>query len=118
MTWMTPLDAGTSVAVTFDVFTLTPPSVVTANAEPSSVVTSPAVTSAAMTLAETTWYVRIFVRTSLFSGSRSFSRSHAGRASNAALVGAKTVNGPAPESASPRPAAVIAATRVEKSSLP
>ncbi len=55
------------------------------------------------------------MRISLFSGKRSFSSKPSGNASNAALVGAKTVNGPSPERASPRPAAVIAATRVEKS---
>ena len=42
----------------------------------------------------------------------------AGRASNAALVGAKTVNGPSPCRVSTRPAADTAATRVEKSGLP
>ena len=31
------------------------------------------------------------------------------------FAGEKTVNGPAPESVSPRPAAVFAATRVERS---
>jgi hypothetical protein len=31
------------------------------------------------------------------------------------FAGEKTVNGPAPESASPRPAAVITATKVEQS---
>ena len=34
MTWITPFDAGTSVAVTFEVLTFTPPSVAIVNVEP------------------------------------------------------------------------------------
>lgn len=42
----------------------------------------------------------------------------AGSLANAALVGANTVKGPSAERASARPAALIAATSVEKSGLP
>ena len=55
MTWITPLEASTSVAITLASLTFTPPSVVIAMVEPSTVGTSPAVTSAAMTSPETTW---------------------------------------------------------------
>ena len=41
-----------------------------------------------------------------------------GNFSNAAFVGAKTVNGPFPESVSASPAAFTAATSVEKSLFP
>jgi len=51
MTWMTPLEAATSVAVTVAPPTFTPPSVVIVRALPSTVGTVPAFTSAAMTLA-------------------------------------------------------------------
>src|SRR5579864_2541787 len=49
---------------------------------------------------------------SLFSGFSSVSTVPAGSLANASLVGAKTVNGPAPLSVSTRPAAFTAATRV------
>ena len=49
---------------------------------------------------------------SLFSGFSSVSTVPAGSFSKAALVGAKTVNGPAPWSVSTRPAALTAATSV------
>ena len=48
----------------------------------------------------------------LFSGLSSVSTVPAGSASNAALVGANTVNGPGPFSVSTRPAALTAATSV------
>ena len=57
------------------------------------------------------------MRASLFFGSSSLSSTPAGRAANASLVGAKTVNGPVPLSVSTSPAALTAATRVEKSAL-
>ena len=49
---------------------------------------------------------------SLLSGFRSVSTVPAGSASKAALTGAKTVNGPGPESVSTSPAAWTAATSV------
>jgi hypothetical protein len=52
--------------------------------------------AAASHLPGTTWYVRTVVSMALFSGFSSVSTVPAGRASNAALVGAKTVNGPGP----------------------
>src|SRR5690606_18389520 len=55
---------------------------------------------------------------SLFSGFRSDSTVPAGRAAKAAFVGAKTVKGPSPLSVSTNPAALTAATSVEKSGLP
>src|ERR1700674_721912 len=60
----------------------------------------------------------MLVSVPLFSGLSSESSVPAGRAANASLVGANTVNGPAPDSVSTRPAALTAATRVEKSELP
>ncbi len=48
----------------------------------------------------------------LFSGFNRFSTVPAGSMANAALVGAKTVNGPGPFSVSTNPAALTAATRV------
>ena len=54
----------------------------------------------------------MLVSVSLFSGLTSVSTVPAGRRANAALVGAKTVNGPLPDSVSTRPAALTAATSV------
>ena len=85
---------------------------------PLTVFTLPGLTSAAMTLAATTWYARIAASFSLFSGLRRVSTVPFGSFANAALVGANTVNGPSPLKVSTRPAAVTAATSVEKSSLP
>jgi len=50
---------------------------------------------------------------SLFAGLSSESTVPAGNFANAAFVGAKTVNGPGPDSVSVSPAAFTAATRVE-----
>src|SRR3954471_19309395 len=54
----------------------------------------------------------MFVSMGLFSGLSKVSTVPAGSAANAALVGAKTVNGPGPLSVSTRPAAFTAATSV------
>ncbi|MNL51357.1 hypothetical protein D3C87_1744500 [compost metagenome] len=56
-------------------------------------------------LAGITWQVSTLVSISLFSGFSSVSTVPSGRASNAALTGASTVNGPSPDSVSTRPAA-------------
>ena len=68
--------------------------------------------SADVALAAATWQARIVASCALFSGFSRVSTVPAGSFSNAALVGAKTVNGPAPSSVSTRPAACTAATRV------
>src|SRR4051794_13726237 len=67
-------------------------------------------TLSAVTAPETTWYRRTFL-----SAAGSLSRPSsvpAGRAANAASVGANTVYGPAPSSVSTRPAALTAVSRV------
>src|ERR1700693_1111374 len=53
----------------------------------------------------------------LFSGLSSELSVPAGGAANASLVGPNTVNGPGPDSVSTSPAALTAATSVEKSGL-
>ena len=55
MTWMTPLLATISVALTLAPSTVTPPVVATVISDPWTVLTLPALTSAAMTLPATTW---------------------------------------------------------------
>ena len=84
---------------------------------PFTVVTGPAVTSAAITFPGTTWYVSTAVSLSLFSGFSRSSTVPGGSLANASFVGAKTVKGPSPESVSANPAAWTAVTSVEKSSL-
>ena len=54
----------------------------------------------------------MLVSVALFSGLTSVSTVPAGSCAKAALVGAKTVNGPLPDSVSTRPAALTAATSV------
>lgn len=54
MTWMTPLLVTISVFTTLALLTLTPPAVVTVRLLPCTVLTEPALTSAAMTLPGTT----------------------------------------------------------------
>ena len=54
ITWMTPLLAAMSVAVTLALSTMTPPSVVMVMLLPSTVFTGPALTSAAITFPATT----------------------------------------------------------------
>jgi len=55
ITWITPLSATMSVAVTLALSTFTPPLVETVISEPCTVLTLPALTSAAITLPGTTW---------------------------------------------------------------
>jgi hypothetical protein len=55
MTWITPLSATMSVAVTLAPSTITPPAVATVSSEPCTVLTLPAFTSLAITLPATTW---------------------------------------------------------------
>ena len=55
MTWITPLSATMSTAVTFASFTLTPPMVETLIAEPCTDFTIPAFTSLDITAPGTTW---------------------------------------------------------------
>ena len=96
------------------------PLVVTTRASPLTVVSVarplPAITrwtsAAASSLPDTTWAVRILVSVALFSGLSKVATVPAGSASNAALVGAKTVKGPGVFKVSTRPAALTAATNV------
>ena len=60
----------------------------------------------------------MLARVVLFSAFNSDSTVPAGNFSNAALVGAKTVNGPSPLSVSASPAAFTAVTNVLKSGFP
>ena len=53
--WITPFDAMTSAATTVAWLTMTPPIVESFTFWPSTVATSPSVTSAAMTMPDTTW---------------------------------------------------------------
>ena len=116
---MTPLLELMSVLTTFALSTVTtPPLTEIVTSDPSTVFASVSLTtSLAMTLPGTTWYVKTLTSWSLFSGFNSFSTVPAGSFSNAALVGANTVNGPLPERVSARPAALTAATSVLKSAL-
>jgi hypothetical protein len=61
---------------------------------------------------DTTWYLRILDKVSLFSGLRSAVNTPSGSFLKALLLGANTVNGPLSESVSARPAALIAVTNV------
>src|SRR4051812_17707619 len=67
-------------------------------------------TLSAVTAPETTWYRRTFL--SAAGSLRRPSSVPAGRAANAASVGANTVKGPLPWSVSTRPAALTAVSRV------
>ncbi len=115
----TPFDPITSAVTTLASFTYTPPlrwTIVTSS--PLRVFTTcVAFRSPDLMLPEITWYRRTFCSVFLFAGCRSESRSAFGSAANAAFVGAKTVNGPAPESVPARSAAVTAATRVDRSGV-
>ena len=55
ITWITPLEASISVALTFDILTTTPLAVVILIVLPFTVATSPAFTSLAITFPGTTW---------------------------------------------------------------
>merc|ERR1719424_735846 len=110
MTWATPLLAGTSAWIIFAL----EPGLVTYQEPPSLVNvrspdTMPSVRSVLITLAITTCSSRIFFSCAV-SAMMAF---RFGILANAALFGAKTVNGPAPERVAARPAALTAATRVE-----
>ena len=116
MTWMTPLVHSMSALTTVDApLSLTPFFVLISNLAPLTVAADlPSIfmTSAAMTLLATTWYVRIAV--SFGMSLRRLSTVPAGNLANASSVGAKTVNGPAPLRVSTSFAAVSAAASVLK----
>lgn len=96
MTWITPLLALISVAVTLASLTMTPPlSALMVTCLPLTVAADVNFTTcAAVTFPATTWQVSIAASFSLFSGLSRFSTVPAGSFANASLVGAKTVNGP------------------------
>ena len=160
MTWIIPLQATISAVMTFESLILTPLSKFTVTDSPLSVSTSCPFTRSVLATSEAmTWYVRISVSLSIFSGRSRLSTVPSGRAANASFVGAvvrnvlkeqafwiicekcahdvllyidinltigihiilrhvpNTVNGPSSDRVSTNPAAVTAATRVEKSGL-
>merc|ERR1719463_829836 len=89
----------------------------TSNCLPSTVATRwYAFKSVDKTCSGSTWKVRMSASCALFSGFRSESTVPAGRAPNASLVGANTVNGPGDDNVSAKSAATTAVTRVERSS--
>ena len=106
--------------VALAVLMILPPLVMAVNWQPPTVFTVCAPSSSATifsmafdrAFAATTWQVRILVSWSLFSGFSSVSTVPFGSFAKAALVGAKTVNGPSPSSVLTRPAAFTAATSV------
>src|SRR5215217_698218 len=126
ITWMTPFDWITSGMVTLATVpfssvtvilpstslrvSLQPPTVST-TCSPPSAATMPAM-SVERALAGITWQARMVASMSLFSGLSRVSTVPAGSASKAALTGARTVKGPAPDRVSTRPAALTAATSV------
>src|SRR5271157_2795576 len=113
---MTPLVQSMSVFTTLALLMVTPPSLTATLAVlPSTVLTScpsSLTTSAARTLPGITWYLRMAISLSLFSGLRRLSTVPSGSLAKASSVGARTVNGPWPLSVSTRSAALTAATRV------
>ncbi len=124
ITWITPFDCSTSAIVTL----ATPPvSSVTvtlfaiklqrdfAAANGFHLVRAASsftifITASDMALAPTTWQVRTLVNVSLASGFNRPSTVPAGKAAKASLVGANTVNGPAPCRVSTSPASLDCAT--------
>ena len=116
--WMTPLEHSMSVVVTLAPSTMTPSlptlMVISAPLTVGTLAPSMVTTVLAITLPDTTWYVRMSVSFALFSGLMSSSTVPAGSLAKAASVGAKTVNGPALFMVSTRPAAPSAAARVLK----
>lgn len=89
------------------------PSTVIETASPWTVTAESSVTTlAARTSPGTTWYSRMSVSVGM-SSSR-VSTVPSGKAAKASSVGAKTVNGPSPDSVPTRSAAVTAATKVSK----
>merc|ERR1719181_950759 len=124
ITCTTPLLASTSAPTT------AAPSTVTVFAAPSSF--TPTVSSPpssvlifwpsvrlpdATAAPAATWYLSSVCSDALFAGSSSASSTAFGTAANAALVGANTVSGPAPDNAPARSPAVTAVTRVERSGV-
>ena len=96
ITWMTPLDAGTSASTTFASLTITPSPTVKDRSSPlTAAADMPSVTADDGTAPETTWYSRMSVSAALPSTVSSAARSIPA-AANASSVGAKTVNGPSP----------------------
>ena len=112
----TPFEPITSAVTTWASFTYTPPLRLTmVTSSPLRVFTTcESFRSPALMLPEITWYWSTLCSLCLFSGFSSESRSAFGSAANAAFVGAKTVNGPAPESVPARSAAVTAVTSVAR----
>ena len=122
ITWITPLSANTSVEMMVALLTFTqadtgaiqplPSRTLKVRTLPCSVLACPAFTSAAITFPAITWSLR---RPANFSLSFSkLSKVPAGSLAKASSVGANTVNGPGPLSASTNPAAFTAATKVLK----
>merc|ERR1719375_2693831 len=114
MTWITPLLAATSAAVTFapaNMTLLAALVMVTGNPLSTSTVCE-AFRSAAMTFAPLiTWFLRMSARSALLR-SAALSIFNASRAAaNASSFGANTVNGPAPFKASTRPAFLRASVK-------
>ena len=122
MMWMTPLEHSMSVVVTLAPSTMTPSvptlMVISAPLTVGTLAPSMVTTVLAITLPDTTWYVRMAASIALFSGLISSSTVPAGSLAKAASVGANTVNGPALFIVSTRPAAPSAAARVLKAPAP
>jgi len=118
----TPFVAALSAAVTLALLLMRTPAedVVTRSPRPSSVLTVWAgLRSLLYTAApDTTWYFRIVAKSCTFLGSNNRVSSAAGTLANAALDGAKTVNGPLPCRAVTRLPAVRAVTSVDRLSVP
>ena len=117
MTCTTPLSARMSATVTVALLIITePPMMETVTFAPLRVVISwPSESDVLRASPPTTWYVRMALSNS--ASARTASMVPAGSASNAASVGAKTVNGPSPLNAPARPAARTAASKVVWSGL-
>ena len=119
ITWTTPFVASTSVTITLASLILRGSNEVTVISKgqpPSSrsvgTVCPTIVASVLMTVPLTPWYNKTFLRASLSASKASI--VPAGRSSKALFVGAKTVKGPGPDRASPRPAATTASTSVDR----
>ena len=111
MTWITPLDAGTSASTTVASLTMTESPTVKERSSPlTAAATSPSVTAEEGTSPATTWYSSMSLRVA-FSSSVSNADKSIPAAAKASSVGAKTVNGPSACSADTSPAWDNAATR-------
>jgi len=86
ITWMTPLQAGTSGMITLESLTFTPSSRLISTSAPLTVGTGPLVRSPLSTLPATTWYVRMLVNAGI--SSRRPSTVPSGSAAKASSVGA------------------------------